>query len=77
MQNADGYRVYRKADGGSWKIVKDLSAGTLSYADTTADPGTEYVYTSRPYKLAAKVKYLGAATAVSYTHLTLPTSITV
>ena len=62
VQNADGYRVYRKADGGSWKIVKDLSAGTLSYADKTADPGTEYVYTSRPYKLAAKVKYLGAAT---------------
>ncbi len=60
VQNADGYRVYRKADGGSWKIVKDLSAGTLSYADKTADPGTEYVYTSRPYKLAAKVKYLGS-----------------
>ena len=46
---ADGYRVFRKTVGGSWKTVGTVGANTRSFTDTTGAKGTTYVYTVRAY----------------------------
>ncbi|HIY19654.1 MAG TPA: family 43 glycosylhydrolase [Candidatus Blautia avistercoris] len=46
---ADGYRVFRKTEGGSWKTVGTVGANTRSFTDTTGAKGTTYVYTVRAY----------------------------
>lgn len=47
IDGTEGYRLYRKVSGGSWKKLKDTTS--LSYADTTAVTGTQYYYTVRGY----------------------------
>lgn len=44
---ADGYRVYRKTAGGSWKGLGNADASESSYTDSTAAAGTTYYYTVR------------------------------
>ena len=46
---ADGYRVFRKTAGGSWKTIATVGSGTRSYTDTTGTRGTTYYYTVRAY----------------------------
>ena len=46
---ADGYRVFRKTNGGSWKTVGTVGANTRSFKDTTGTRGTTYYYTVRAY----------------------------
>ena len=46
---ADGYRVFRKTAGGSWKTVGTVGANTRSFKDTTGTRGTTYYYTVRAY----------------------------
>ena len=46
---ADGYRVFRKTAGGSWKTVGTVGANTRSFTDTTGAKGTTYYYTVRAY----------------------------
>ena len=46
---ADGYRVFRKTVGGSWKTVGTVGANNRSFTDTTGAKGTTYVYTVRAY----------------------------
>lgn len=46
---ADGYRVFRKTAGGSWKTVGTVGANTRSFTDTTGTKGTTYYYTVRAY----------------------------
>ena len=45
VTGAQGYYVYRKVSGGSWKSLKGTTA--TSYTDTTATSGTTYYYTVR------------------------------
>ena len=48
VANADGYRVYRRTNGGDWEriaIIKD--GGTIEYSDTSVKSGTKYTYTIR------------------------------
>ncbi len=47
--SADGYRVWRKADGGGWIALTNLAAGTSSYLDTKVTGGARYTYTVRAY----------------------------
>ena len=47
---ASNFRVMRKTEGGSWKILGDVK-GT-SYVDTTAQSGVRYWYTVRAITLA-------------------------
>lgn len=56
---ADGYRVCRKVAGGSWKLLKNVSASTTSYVDTTAVTGTTYYYTIRSFCTIDGKKSLG------------------
>lgn len=57
---SDGYRIYRKASGGSWEFVADVAKTTASYSDTKVNANTKYVYTVRPYKKGGNVKYMAA-----------------
>lgn len=50
VDGANGYRVYRKTAGGSWKTLKNVSAATTSYTDTKATTGTTYYYTVKSYR---------------------------
>lgn len=48
VSGANGYVVYRKAPGGSWKSIKTVGSATVSYTDK---PGAgNYVYTVRAYR---------------------------
>ena len=47
------YRVYRKAEGGSWGRIGDTAA--VSFADRTAEPGISYTYTVRGMDAAGNV----------------------
>lgn len=49
VTGAAGYQIYRKAEGGSWKKIADLSSGvTETYVDTgTLSVGATYYYTVR------------------------------
>lgn len=50
VSGADGYYVYRKVPGGSWKRVKTVSSGaTVTYTDTELTCGAEYIYTVKAY----------------------------
>ncbi|OUO79128.1 hypothetical protein B5F53_08620 [Blautia sp. An249] len=48
-QFADGYRVFRKTAGSSWKTVGTVGKNVRSFTDTTAKAGTTYTYTVRAY----------------------------
>ena len=53
VEGADNYRIYRKKSGAtSWSRVGDTT--TLRFDDTTAESGTTYYYTVRPYDLETK-----------------------
>lgn len=50
QKNCDGYRVYRKTKGGSFKLIKTISKGTTAtYLDKTAKKGVSYYYAVRAY----------------------------
>lgn len=50
VDGVDGYRVYRKTEGGSWKSLKVIYDGTTSsYIDTAASTGTTYIYTVKAF----------------------------
>lgn len=49
VEDALGYRVYRKVSGGSWQKLKVVSGTTVSYTDSKVVPGTKYYYTVRGY----------------------------
>lgn len=48
VTGADGYRVYRKTAGGTWKHIANTTA--TSYQDTGLTPKATYVYTVRAYR---------------------------
>lgn len=50
VTGASGYLVYRKTSGGSWSRIASVTNGpTVTYTDTTAGSGTNYLYTVRAY----------------------------
>ena len=49
IEGAQGYRIYRKTAGGSWKGIGNADAYTADYLDTTAIAGTTYYYTVRAF----------------------------
>lgn len=51
VKGVNGYRVYRKADGQSFKAIKTIAGATnLSYTDSGLKMGTRYYYTVKAYK---------------------------
>lgn len=49
LDNAEGYRVYRKTEGSKWTRLATLSEETLSYTDTTPTAGVVYTYSIRGF----------------------------
>lgn len=50
VARADGYRVYRKEVGGTWKRIAQVKGGQkTSYTDKTAQSAKVYIYTVRAY----------------------------
>ncbi|MBR2743661.1 MAG: hypothetical protein IKD89_08775, partial [Clostridia bacterium] len=45
--DVEGYRVYRKTDGGKWVSLGDLSKWTASYTDNPPELGHTYTYAVR------------------------------
>ncbi len=48
-QFVDGYRIFRKTAGGSWKTIGTVGKNVRSFDDSTGKNGTTYYYTVRPY----------------------------
>lgn len=47
---AQGYYVYRKTSGGSWKKIRTVSSGTtVNYIDSSVEAGNSYSYTVKAY----------------------------
>ena len=44
---ADGFRIYRKTNGGSWQLIKVASGTDTVYYDKSVTRGTAYTYTVR------------------------------
>ena len=72
VDGADGYRVYRKIAGGSWERLKDTAS--LSYQDSTAETGTEYIYTVRAYRNVDGKKVLGTYQSKGITGTAIPST---
>ena len=50
VSNASGYKIYRKANGGSYKLVKTITSGsTTSWKNTSVKKGTNYTYKVKAY----------------------------
>ena len=71
VPNAQGYRIYRKDESGSWVGLGNVSSSKNSYTDTTADPEKSYTYTVRAYK-GDGVKYYSTYDTTGITSLTQP-----
>ncbi len=61
----DSYRIYRCVDSGKMKLIKTVSADTLTYKDTDVEVGKTYKYqavgaygTARSQKTAKSLKYV-------------------
>ncbi|MGN1165372.1 MAG: hypothetical protein ACI4S2_02955 [Lachnospiraceae bacterium] len=68
---ANGYYIYRKANGGSYKLVKTITAGsTLQWIDTSVKKGTYYTYRIVPYAVCDNQKYFGNGAVTASLKLT-------
>lgn len=68
---ANGYFIYRKANGGSYSLVKTISSGsTLKWKDTSVKKGTIYTYKIVPYVLSGGQKCPGNKAVTSGLKLT-------
>ncbi len=60
VSNADGYRIYRKVPGGGWVRLKTISgSSTVSYTDSSVEPGKKYYYTVRAFQNSGTEVKLG------------------
>ena len=61
VSGAQGYRVYRKANGAkSWTRIATLKGNSsVSYTDKKVKQGTKYTYTVRAYRKSGKTTYWG------------------
>ena len=55
-EQADGYRVCRKEKDKEWCILADLTNAT-QYTDISAEEGTSYIYSVRPFKVDDRQVY--------------------
>jgi hypothetical protein len=65
VSNAEGYYVYRKTTGGSYKYLTRISGGSSwYYTDTTAMAGSTYTYTVRAYRKSTLSGYVAAGSTI-------------
>jgi hypothetical protein len=56
VEGEDAYRIRRKTPNGTYEILADVPANTITYTDNTAAGNTAYVYMVRPMQNGAAVK---------------------
>jgi fibronectin type 3 domain-containing protein len=56
VEGEDAYRIRRKTPNGTYEILADVPANTITYTDNTAAENTSYVYMVRPMQNGAAVK---------------------
>ena len=57
-KNATGYYVYRKTASTSYKAIRKVSSNaTVTYTDTSAEPGVKYTYCVKSYRGTEKGTY--------------------
>jgi len=44
VSGASSYRIYRKTENGSWKLIKKLNNSTFTYTDESVKSGVKYSY---------------------------------
>jgi hypothetical protein len=68
-----GFNLQRKTGSGSFVDLVTLGADTISYSDTTAVPGTQYIYRVRAYDGGGSSEWSNEAGAVTkiYAYLAL------
>lgn len=66
ISGANGYRIYRKIKGQSWKCIKEVKSTVLSYKDSSISGITSYAYAVRAYRTVNGKKILGSYKASSY-----------
>ncbi|MBS7359465.1 MAG: leucine-rich repeat protein [Oscillospiraceae bacterium] len=49
VDNAEGYILYRRVDGGKWKRIAEFTGNVTSYLDKTAPSGSVSTYTVKAY----------------------------
>lgn len=58
VAGAEGYQVYRKAQGDTWENIKTIKGRTGMFTDSTAAMGVTYTYSVRAYcKVSGKTVY--------------------
>lgn len=68
---ADGYRIYRKADGAkNWTRLDTIDADETSFIDKTAKSGKKYTYTVKGYNFVGWGKF--NSTGVTHTYYSAP-----
>ena len=69
--SANGYYIYRKSNGASYKLIKTITSGsTLKWKDTGVKKGINYTYKIVPYVISSGKKQLGKASVTSSLKLT-------
>jgi fibronectin type 3 domain-containing protein len=56
VSGEDAYRIRRKTTNGTYVVLADVPANTITYTDNTAAENTSYVYMVRPMQNGAAVK---------------------
>ena len=80
VTDAQGYYVYRKVSGGSYKKIATVKSGTkVTYKDSNISKGKTYVYTVKAYNDQAVSGYKSAGLSISipktYTKYKTTTSV--
>lgn len=65
ISDADGYEIYQKVSGGSYKKIKTITSGkTTSYTNKKLSPSKKYSYKIKVYKKSGSKKIYGDYSAV-------------
>ncbi len=73
--NVTGYRIYRRIDSGKFTRIKTIkNNNTLSYKDTTVQPGHTYSYRIRCYKTVNGKNYYSKYTSVKKAEIAMKAS---
>ena len=75
VEGAEGYRIYRKFTGSSWKKLVDVASDQLSYTDSSGVTGKQYTYTIRAFRTVNGKEELGGFDNLGVSATKLPSSV--
>lgn len=71
VANASGYKIYRKANGGSYILVKTITSGsTTSWNNSSVKKGTNYTYKVRAYYNNGSTNFYSSYSSTANTKIT-------